>query len=417
MINLVPAFDAEAWRSWTPHEALAPEFRKEVWEGEPVAIIQACARNQFGKWLCAVDGVNGGQNYALDVQYLVTDRMTNRFNGYAMLTWSDAAGSLLSRDYVDRTRVLDERWIGLHRTMTAPEGAASVLVELAFRWSAGGTIVWRRPSLTGKQPLGPRTIRAATTLINTYSGKQADNLADIGTVLEQAGAERADLVCLSECVNEQGCGRRGYGLSGEQIPGGYTNFLSSYARQYGYYIIASLFETEEDVLYNTAVLIDRAGRIAGKYRKTHIPLDEAELGVTPGDDYPVFDTDLGRIGILICWDCYFPEVARLLTLKGAELLVVPTQGNTLIQSLARAVDNGIHVVVAGMWGENPSRIIDPEGNILAEISEQAHGVAIAEIDLDRPYYKRYLSVGDADGEARVLFRQERRPHTYETLLE
>ncbi|SFB51394.1 Predicted amidohydrolase [Cohnella sp. OV330] len=417
MTNRMPPTDAEDWRTWTPHEALAPEFGKAGRDGEPVLIIRATGSpNAYGKWTCKAADIAGGKTYDVGADYLPIGIDATRADVYALLTWSDAEGKLLTRDYVDQTREpLEGGWIGLRRTMTAPAGAASVELELAFRWSAGGEVAWRRPSVaeaaeTAQPPI--RTVRVATTLINKFAGSRADNLKDMSDVLDQAGAQQADIVCLSEGVYEQGVGGRGYGRFGEPIPGAFTNFLASHARKHRYYVIASLFETDGDMLYNAAVLIDRDGSIAGKYRKTHLPLFEAEMGVTPGSEYPVFDADFGRIGILICWDSYFPEPARLLSLKGAEVLFVPTQGNARIQSLARAVDNGVHVVVAGMWEEMPSRIVDPRGHVIAELSEEAHGVAIAEIDLGKPYYKNWLSVGDADGEARSLFRRERRPGTY-----
>ncbi|WP_271750962.1 carbon-nitrogen hydrolase family protein [Cohnella rhizoplanae] len=417
MTNLMPSPGAADWKSGSPHEALAPEFHRDVRDGEPVLRIQATgAPNAYGKWTCKAAGVRGGMSYAIEADYLATGVDAGAADVYALLTWSDAADAPITRDYVDQTSVLEDGWVGLRRTMRAPEGAAFVEVELAFRWSAGGSVAWRRPVVAETAQPRTRKVRVATTLINKFTGDRADNLADMGAVLEEAGARRADIVCLSEGVYEQGVGGRGYGRFGEPIPGAFTDFLASYARKHRYYVIASLFETEGGVLYNTAVLIDRDGGIAGKYRKTHLPLFEAEMGVTPGSEYPVFDTDFGRIGIMICWDSYFPEVARLLALQGAELLFVPTQGNARIQSLARAADNGIHVVVAGMWEEKPSRIVDPQGQVIAELSEEARGVAVAEIDLDRRYYKYWLSVGDADGEARSLFRRERRPDTYGGLL-
>ncbi|MDI4649827.1 carbon-nitrogen hydrolase family protein [Cohnella hashimotonis] len=417
MTNRMPPPGAAGWQTWAPHEALAPIFDRDMRDGESVLIIRATGSpNAYGKWIGKTAGVEGRKTYDIAADYLATGIDAIRADVYALVTWSDANGALLTRDYIDQSReALPDGWIGLRRTMTAPAGAAFAELELAFRWSASGEVAWRRPSVaetaaTAQLPI--RTVRVATTLINKFSGSRTGNLADMSDLLDQAGAQRADIVCLSEGVYEQGVGGRGYGQFGEPIPGAFTNFLASHARKHRYYVIASLFETDGDVLYNTAVLIDRDGRISGKYRKTHLPLFEAEMGVTPGSEYPVFDTDFGRIGILICWDSYFPEPARLLALKGAELLFVPTQGNARIQSLARAVDNGVHVVVAGMWEEKPSRIVDPRGDVLAELSEEAHGVAVAEIDLGKPFYKNWLSVGDADGEARSLFRRERRPSTY-----
>ncbi len=94
-----------------------------------------------------------------------------------------------------------------------------------------------------------------------------------------------------------------------------------------------MFEKEGSLIYNTGVLMDRGGNIAGKYRKVQLPLAEAEFGVTPGCEFPVFDTDFGKIGILICFDHFFPEPARILSYNGAEIIFVPTIGNSPIIKL------------------------------------------------------------------------------------
>jgi predicted amidohydrolase len=90
--------------------------------------------------------------------------------------------------------------------------------------------------------------------------------------------------------------------------------------------LAGLTERDGPVDYNTAVLIDRHGRVAGKYRKVHLPREEIEGGLTPGGAYPVFDTDFGRIGMMICWDGEYVDSARALAIQGAEILFVPAAG-------------------------------------------------------------------------------------------
>jgi predicted amidohydrolase len=164
--------------------------------------------------------------------------------------------------------------------------------------------------------------------------------------------------------------------------------------------------------YNTAVLFDRRGAIVGRYRKTHLPLAEAESGVTPGSDYPVFETDFGTVGILICWDHWFPETARILRTRGAEIILISTIGDAPLQSMARAADNAIPVVVAGADGKTPSRIIDAEGSIIGEIASDGDDVCVREIDLDQRRLRHWLSVGTADGDPHNLLLKERRTDTY-----
>jgi predicted amidohydrolase len=102
--------------------------------------------------------------------------------------------------------------------------------------------------------------------------------------------------------------------------------------------------------------------VAGKYRKVYLPREEVEGGLTPGDSYPVFDTDFGRIGILICWDEEYVDPARAMALQGAEILFLPTAGGYLTLFKATALENHVYLVSSG--GDVESAILDPAGNVL-----------------------------------------------------
>jgi predicted amidohydrolase len=261
-----------------------------------------------------------------------------------------------------------------------------------------------------------RKVRVVTTKITEHQGTTiAANLKFMADVLDCAGRERPDVILLTEAFLNRGVQGKPHEVA-QPIPGPATEVLAGKARQYKSYIIVGLLESDGGRTYNTAVLIDREGRLAGKYRKTHLPLAEVEDGITPGSDYPVFDTDFGRIGILICWDFVFPETARILRLKGAEILFLPIAGDPAPRhwdtiTRARAIDNGMFLV-ASISQAVGSRIVDPDGEVLAESTE---GLATAELDLAKESRVWWLSVGPADGEAKSLFIQERRPDTYGSL--
>jgi predicted amidohydrolase len=246
------------------------------------------------------------------------------------------------------------------------------------------------------------------------------NLELMEAILDRAGTEKPDLVVLSETFVDVGVPLP-VTETAQVIPGAVTNMLGRKARAYGTYVVTSLHERDGDQIYNTAVLIDREGRIAGKYRKTHLAMIEGEDGVTPGSQYAVFETDFGKVGMMICWDAWFPEPARILRLKGAELLVLPIAGDGDTKhwdviSRARAIDNGVFLVASSTVAQSPSRIVDHAGEVLAETLDP-FGIAVSDIDLDREDRLRWLSVGPADGEARRLYIQERRPDTYGILSE
>ncbi len=210
----------------------------------------------------------------------------------------------------------------------------------------------------------------------------------------------------------------------EPIPGATTEELGRLARELGVVIVASLFERRAPGLYhNTAVVLDADGSIAGCYRKMHIPDDPGfyeKFYFTPGDlGFTPIDTRVGRLGVLVCWDQWYPEAARLMTLAGAELLLYPTaigwdpRDNNAEQARQRdawvtvqrahAVANGLPVLVCNRAGHEPdpsgvgpgvqfwgsSFVTGPQGEILAEAGDDP-AVLVTEIDLNRTEQVRRL---------------------------
>jgi N-carbamoylputrescine amidase len=204
----------------------------------------------------------------------------------------------------------------------------------------------------------------------------------------------------------------------EPIPGPTTDALGAVARELGIVIVASLFERRAPGVYhNTAVVIETDGAIAGRYRKMHIPDDPGyyeKFYFTPGDlGFAPIDTSVGKLGVLVCWDQWYPEAARLMALGGAELLLYPTaigwsdeddgaererqrEAWTTVQR-AHAIANGIPVLACNRTGFEPdpadpetgihfwgsSFVAGPQGELLATAPEDEAKVLIADIDLDR----------------------------------
>lgn len=203
----------------------------------------------------------------------------------------------------------------------------------------------------------------------------------------------------------------------EPIPGPSTQMFGELARQYGVVIVTSLFERRAPGLYhNTAVVIERDGTIAGKYRKMHIPDDPAyyeKFYFTPGDlGFKPIDTSVGRLGVMVCWDQWYPEAARLMALRGAELLIYSTAiGYALSdepdeqqrqrrawQTVQRghAVANGLPVVTVNRVGFEPdpsgqtggiqfwgtSFVAGPQGELFYEASEDEEESIIVSIDME-----------------------------------
>lgn len=204
----------------------------------------------------------------------------------------------------------------------------------------------------------------------------------------------------------------------EPIPGPSTETFGKLAKELGIVLVLSLFERRAPGLYhNTAVVLEKDGSIAGKYRKMHIPDDPAyyeKFYFTPGDlGFEPIDTSVGRLGVLVCWDQWYPEAARLMAMRGAEMLIYPTaigwestdteeekkrQLNAWITvQRGHAVANGLPVITVNRTGHEPdpsgqtngiqfwgnSFVAGPQGELLAEFTNEQEEVRVVEVDKSR----------------------------------
>ena len=162
-----------------------------------------------------------------------------------------------------------------------------------------------------------------------------------------------------------------------------------------------MIERDGGLIFNTAVLFDRQGNLVGRYRKVH-PYWPEEVwdGITPGDDFPVFSLDVGKVGIMTCYDSWFPEVSRLLALRGAELILFPSAGYEPSLLPARAIDNRCYVVASSL--DSPAMIVDTLGHTLAATSD---GMVTVPVDLARrptPHANAGGSLNSSPGGRRSL---------------
>ena len=243
-------------------------------------------------------------------------------------------------------------------------------------------------------------------------GSIAENRARTIKKIAEAAKHGADIVCTQElfttpyfCVTQDPAK---FDLA-EAIPGPTTAALCAAAKKNKIVVIGSLFENRgSEVYHNTAVIIDADGKLLGKYRKNHIPQDpafEEKFYFTPGDlGYRAWKTKAGRIGVLICWDQWYPEAARLTALRGADIIFYPTAIGWLPsekKSLGaaqhnawetvqrgHAVANGCYVAAVNrvgregdteFWGQ--SFVADPYGRLVAKASEKNEEILYADVDL------------------------------------
>lgn len=257
-------------------------------------------------------------------------------------------------------------------------------------------------------------------LQETDHGSREANLDAIEAGLREAAAAGAALVLLQELHNgPYFCQREAVEVfdQAETIPGPGTELLGALAQELGLVIVASLFERRAAGLYhNTAVVFDRSAAIAGVYRKMHIPDDPGfyeKFYFTPGDlGFEPIDTSVGRLGVLVCWDQWYPEAARLMALAGAELLLYPTaigwdpadaqaekdrqRDAWITVQRGHAVANGLPLLACNrtgfeadpagdggvqFWGS--SFVAGPQGEFLAQAGTDASELLLADIDLGR----------------------------------
>ncbi len=260
--------------------------------------------------------------------------------------------------------------------------------------------------------------------------KLEENLDLACRLLDQAGRMGLDIVAYPEDV--QGIAHYGYWhaepdlFSGyvESIPGPTTARISEVAARHHMHVVYGAYERIGDRVYNAAVLTGRDGAVIGKYHKVQLP-DVERWSVTPGDSFPVFETDFGAVGMMICYDINFPEVAHCLALNGAELLFHPTmgyslagqcEGSGLMRARVRAMDNFVPLVISTCGSD--SVIVNSDGTVLALARPRAEDIISATLDLDATpmdHSQWEFITGVADMKARLF--QERRPETFAALTD
>ena len=265
-----------------------------------------------------------------------------------------------------------------------------------------------------------RTIKVGL-IQQSCTGNKAENMDKLKHSIEDVASKGAELVVLQELHNTlYFCQTENTSLFdlAETIPGPSTEFYSGIASANGIVLVTSLFEKRAPGLYhNTAVVFDKDGSIAGKYRKMHIPDDPAyyeKFYFTPGDlGFEPIQTSIGKLGVQVCWDQWYPEGARLMTLKGAEILIYPTaigweSTDTpeekarqleawVISQRGHAVANGLPVIAVNRVGHEPdpskqtngirfwgnSFVAGPQGEILAQADNMKEENIVTEVDITR----------------------------------
>ena len=410
-----PSISPGSWEPWAARPELMPKCAAD---DRSWTIETRGESSCHGGWDLHWHHIQPGRWYRVDVACRPTDVPHVHDNVHAELIWWRSDSRRADWAHVRFRQQSDGMWRFQHQGQAPPDAVRATL-RLMLRWTDRGRVDCSEARLQSIIPPKAGKLKAAIATGDLPGTSVGENLAFAQNLIAQAADAGAEVVCLPECVTSW----RSKNLPKEgarPIPGPESDALCQAAARRRIDVVCSMNELNGKLIHNTGLYIDATKGILGKYRKVHLSVGERWRGVTPGTEFPVWQTRYGKVGMLICYDNVMAEGHRILAQQGAEVLFLPIMGDPRADGddargnwrrimRVRAMDNHVWFVVCqnnGEWG----MIVRPDGEIVAEVNP-ASGVAVAELDLGF----RFESWIGSDFENR--YWGERRPHLYGRLTE
>lgn len=408
--GVLAADSHNGWQATSPRAEIRPAFRFDQ-QGGPAGngalLIAAKAKSDQG-WFQKSFPVTGGKFVRFQAARRTENVQTPRRSAIARIVWQNAAAKAVLADVppdhadepgsiplAEPEHPLDgatdkQGWTTVEGVYRVPSQATQAIVELHLQWAPGSSVAWSDIRLDETSPPPARKVRLATIHYCPSGKSPRANCEEYAPLIASAAKQRADLVVLGETVPYVGVGMKPHETA-ETIPGPLTEYFAGLAKKHELHMVACLYERDGKAVYNTSILLGPDGKLIGKYRKVCLPHSEVEAGVTPGEEYPVFETKLGKIGMMICYDGFFPEVARELTNRGAEVIAWPVWGCNPLLGQARACENHVYVVSSTYTDAKSdwmiSAVFDHAGKPIAK-AENWGDIASAEVDLSQKHFWR-----------------------------